>query len=333
MAAAAEGSEAGEENKTMVLLQSEDGVEFVVSELEASQSKEIDRTIWRQRRNQIGPVNETPICISVQGKTLSKVVQYCKKHACGDIDDPDWDAKFMEDVDHATLCDLVWASRYLRVQGLLDLACRTLANKIKGKSPHEICNILNIKNVFTPEIEEEQSSRCCTIQVTTALEIISNGKPCVNQELPVLQKALWALDIVRCQEFTQYDPKRKGFVCNRFNNHNIAFFDHDKETSFYRGPPLHKIPMCESNVLSCVNVVSLKVRESDVGFPINVFGTVVARDRVDYRCVYLFRRERDDLQFISSRVCVSNPYLATIVAIPSVWKCKACLTCNSFFSL
>ena len=53
---------------------------------------------------------------------------------------------------------------------------------------------------------------------------------------------------------------------------------------------------------SCVNVISLKVEESDVGFPINVFGTVVARDEVDYRCVYLFRREMDDPQLISSPV-------------------------------
>jgi hypothetical protein len=45
------------------------------------------------------------------------------------------------------------------------------------------------------------------------------------------------------------------------------------------------------------------VIESDVGYPINVFGTVIARDQVDYKCVYLFRRERDDSQCIESPVC------------------------------
>uniref|UniRef100_A0ACD5XGW7 Uncharacterized protein n=1 Tax=Avena sativa TaxID=4498 RepID=A0ACD5XGW7_AVESA len=311
---AAERFEDGKDDKTtLILLQSEDGVEFVVSELEASQSKEIDRNIWRQRRKQVSHLDggdETKcspirLSVSVQGRTLAKVIEYWKKHACGgtaDDADADWDAEFIH-VDHETLFDLVWASNYLQIQGLLGLACKTLANKIKGKSPNEICHILNIRNVFTPEIYEEQSSGCCTSQVTAAMEIISNGKTCVNQELQLLEKTLWALDIVRCQEFTVYDPKHKGFVCYRFNNYNMAFFDYDKETSFYQGPPLHTIPapMCESTVRSCVNVVSLKVRESDVGFPINVFGTVIARDQLDYRCVYLFRRESDDSQFISSR--------------------------------
>uniref|UniRef100_A0A8R7QGX6 DUF6598 domain-containing protein n=2 Tax=Triticum urartu TaxID=4572 RepID=A0A8R7QGX6_TRIUA len=59
-------------------------------------------------------------------------------------------------------------------------------------------------------------------------------------------------------------------------------------------------PIRDSIVGSCVNVITLKVKESEVGFPINFFGTVVARDQVDYRCVYLFRRERDDPQLITS---------------------------------
>jgi hypothetical protein len=58
----------------------------------------------------------------------------------------------------------------------------------------------------------------------------------------------------------------------------------------------------ESIVFSSVNFISLKVRESDVGFPIHVFGTLIARDHVDYRCVYLFRREEDDAQIITSPV-------------------------------
>ncbi|KAK1670330.1 hypothetical protein QYE76_058489 [Lolium multiflorum] len=69
-----------------------------------------------------------------------------------------------------------------------------------------------------------------------------------------------------------------------------------------RGPPLHEVPppLRESVVFSSVNFISLKVRESDVGFPIHVFGTLIARDHVDYRCVYLFRREEDHAQIITS---------------------------------
>ena len=57
---------------------------------------------------------------------------------------------------------------------------------------------------------------------------------------------------------------------------------------------------------SSVNVISLRVIESDVGYPINVFGTVIVRDEVDYKCVHVFRRDRDDAQPIESPVCFSN---------------------------
>ena len=75
-------------------------------------------------------------------------------------------------------------------------------------------------------------------------------------------------------------------------------------------------PIRDSIVGSCVNVITLKVKESEVGFPIKVFGTVVARDQVDYRCVYLFRRERDDPQLITSAVCIcaSNLFLCLCMA-------------------
>jgi hypothetical protein len=54
-----------------------------------------------------------------------------------------------------------------------------------------------------------------------------------------------------------------------------------------------------------INVISVKVIESDRGYPISVFGTILARDMIDYRCVYLFRREREDPQVIYSKVCTS----------------------------
>jgi hypothetical protein len=50
------------------------------------------------------------------------------------------------------------------------------------------------------------------------------------------------------------------------------------------------------------NVFSIKIVSSDVGFPIHVYGTVIARDNIDLKCVYLFRRDRDHCQLILSKV-------------------------------
>ncbi|KAM3334451.1 hypothetical protein ACQJBY_029092 [Aegilops geniculata] len=307
-AAEEEEEEEGEENlmpqeEGMVALRSQEGVDFVVPSEEARLSMFLHRRIELDPDNYFVPADGdetkyTPILLrSIRAEVLSKVLEYCKQSyaSCR------WDGA--HHLNHnETLYDLILASDYLEVHRLLDLSCQTLANKIKGKSPREICNILNITGVFAPELNEEHSSGCCTTNmVTAAMEVISKKKPCVNQELKLAEKALQALDVVRRQEFTAYDPVLRRLKRNRVDIFNLAFFDIYKETSFSRGPQLHKItPMHESVVRSCVNVIYIKVRESDVGFPISIFGTIIARDQVDYRCVYLFRREMDDPQFISS---------------------------------
>ncbi|KAM0824705.1 hypothetical protein ACQ4PT_070020 [Festuca glaucescens] len=127
-----------------------------------------------------------------------------------------------------------------------------------------------------------------------------------NPEPTEEEKALQALHLIRCRGFTEYDPKTNAVVCTRFCGFNIAFFDLDQESEAIHGPPLQELSNSQwrSIVESSVNVVSLKVIESDVGYPINVFGTVIARDEVDYKCVYLFRRGRDDSQLIKSPVCI-----------------------------
>lgn len=55
--------------------------------------------------------------------------------------------------------------------------------------------------------------------------------------------------------------------------------------------------LCEA-----INIFSINIASSDVGFPIHVYGTVIARDSLDKKCVYLFRCDRDNSQLINSEV-------------------------------
>ncbi|KAF8671991.1 hypothetical protein HU200_049811 [Digitaria exilis] len=109
--------------------------------------------------------------------------------------------------------------------------------------------------------------------------------------------------MARCREFTEYNHKMGISVQTRFCYFNIAFFDMDKECDW---------------LVDSVNVVAIKIVESDRDYPISVFGTVLARDEYDYRCVYLFRRGRDGPQVITSKVddalTLMGPYRALAVS-------------------
>jgi hypothetical protein len=70
------------------------------------------------------------------------------------------------------------------------------------------------------------------------------------------------------------------------------------------GPPINSLDPSEYWWLDdSLNIIAIKVAESDVGYPVRIYGTVLARDQQDYRCVYLFRRSRDNPQLITSPVC------------------------------
>jgi hypothetical protein len=55
-----------------------------------------------------------------------------------------------------------------------------------------------------------------------------------------------------------------------------------------------------------VNVLAIRIDDGDVPFPIVVYGSVIARDDLDRKCIPLFSRSRDDPQLIASKVLVPD---------------------------
>ncbi|KAJ1351715.1 Skp1- protein [Parelaphostrongylus tenuis] len=88
--------------------------------------------------------NDSIPVYNVSGPILKKVLQWCTYHKDdppstddlnnrekGTNDISSWDVEFLK-VDKATLYDLINAADYLDIKGLLDVACKTVANMIKG---------------------------------------------------------------------------------------------------------------------------------------------------------------------------------------------------------
>ncbi|XP_057427728.1 SKP1-like protein 1A [Lotus japonicus] len=90
-------------------------------------------------------------------ETMCKINEYVKKHA--EAVDPAknldaWDEEFIK-VDLNTLFNLIEATHYLKIQNLIDLGCKTVANMMRGKTTEQMRQTFNIKNDFTPEEEEK----------------------------------------------------------------------------------------------------------------------------------------------------------------------------------
>ena len=51
-------------------------------------------------------------------------------------------------VGHDTIFEIINAADYLNIQHLIDEACRSIANRIKGKTPEEIRKTFNIEKEF-----------------------------------------------------------------------------------------------------------------------------------------------------------------------------------------
>ncbi|CAL5049124.1 unnamed protein product [Urochloa decumbens] len=156
----------GGEEKTVTLVSS-DGARFEVREAAASLSQTVRRMINVAGAG--GSAAGIPLP-DIDAMTLSMVLEYCNKHApapfpAADVDlaaeaaageeDVKWfDREFLH-VDRETLFSLIRAAHYLKVEGLLDLTCKTVADMIKGMTAEEIGQTLGIRNDLMMPQEEE----------------------------------------------------------------------------------------------------------------------------------------------------------------------------------
>ncbi|KAF6982049.1 hypothetical protein CFC21_000487 [Triticum aestivum] len=97
----------------------------------------------------------------------------------------------------------------------------------------------------------------------------------------------------------QHDPKAGRKVYTRFFLRDFSVFDIDEESSV---PPMRYTDSTyqdEFGLEDSANILSVSIVSSDAGFPVDVYGRVIARDSIDYKCIYLFHRNRDDSQRVN----------------------------------
>ncbi|KAE8785211.1 SKP1-like protein 4 [Hordeum vulgare] len=149
--------------ETAVTLRSSDGEEMVVeADTMAAASVLIKNMLEDGLAGDVIPLPE------VKGRILARVVDYCNRHyadgaeahvsstfSSGDPELDRFDADLVSGIDQDTLFDLLIAANYLEVQGLLDLACKTVAGQLVGKTVEDMRKHFNIVNDYTKEEEEE----------------------------------------------------------------------------------------------------------------------------------------------------------------------------------
>ncbi|PUZ75724.1 hypothetical protein GQ55_1G228700 [Panicum hallii var. hallii] len=111
----------------------------------------------------------------------------------------------------------------------------------------------------------------------------------------------------------EYEPKLGCTTFTRISFCNLSKFNLDEESPLgpmrYTNADALAVKIASSDdgtgkqfiPGTSANVITVKIASSDVGFPIDVYGTVIARDSLDLKCVYLFKCDRDHCQHITSK--------------------------------
>ncbi|XP_037481820.1 uncharacterized protein LOC119360163 [Triticum dicoccoides] len=99
--------------------------------------------------------------------------------------------------------------------------------------------------------------------------------------------------------FSDYDPKEGEYVFTRFQHSTLDLHMESPVDAMHNTNWIFR----EEGFLFCnsANIVSVRINSSDYGYPLNVYGTIIARDSLDHQRVYLFQRGKDDCQNISSK--------------------------------
>lgn len=85
-------------------------------------------------------------------KSIEKPLEYCNFKECVD----EWDYKYINEDDVNKIIQILNAAEFLKIPSLVDLAAAKLASFLKGKSPKELKENLNIPlDNFTPEDNQE----------------------------------------------------------------------------------------------------------------------------------------------------------------------------------
>lgn len=80
---------------------------------------------------------------------------------------------------------------------------------IKGKSCREICNIFNLWNYLTHVKKKMHVLK--NVNMVYGRSELEDPNLDQNRALRLEENALRAIHIVRCEEFTEYDPKQDFF--------------------------------------------------------------------------------------------------------------------------
>ncbi|KAL6841711.1 hypothetical protein ACP4OV_028223 [Aristida adscensionis] len=158
----------------MITLTSFDGTSFQVPEAAARLSERL-RVLMEEGR--AGDAFPLPYATSA---TLETVVAYCTKHAEADTagansytDDPAdaagfgstevyegleaWDRELVRGLDDDELFRVINAADELKIEGLLDVACRKVADMMRGKTVKQIRETFHIKDDFTDAERREMN--------------------------------------------------------------------------------------------------------------------------------------------------------------------------------